>query len=432
MMPNISEEKKQTRNAFQGKKFFLTLPLFDEIENVVKYLSWYKDGTLQSKTKEIPYFIQKNKEFKFNPGLNVAYFKKHDPEYLTNPVGKLYSFHSLQDYAVVLETHTKNESKGKHLHIYIEFEKQREISPNHFDFLGKHGNLQKVKSEIATLQYMQKENDIIASFDVIERLIAKAKTANEIKKIIFDLIVFRDWQPSQINNKFGNRVTQINILQLFKIAKQAKIDLAEQSRFEWMKSNRIRKITPELISKRLTSDELVIYNTFPIYQKLIDVVNRLLVKGNNHDYKQCTIALVGEPSIGKSTFANQLAKHFSTYFFPLDNWHQGEYINGIYELWVWHEWDFRIISKSDFLLLTEGEKCDLRVKFAKTVKTDRPLLILTSNEKFEDQCKEKFSRKLDLQSSCINALKVRIEEFNFGNLPLHFLTKLLVSVNEDI
>lgn len=431
-MPNISEEKKRTRNTFLGKKFFLTIPHFDEIEVAEKYLSWYKDGTLQSKTGEIPYFIQKNKDFKFNKGLNKAWFKKIYPEYLANPTGLLYIFKGLKDYALVLETHTKDEEKGQHLHIYIEFEERREISPNHFDFLGKHGNLQRVKSEIATLQYMQKENDIIASFDVIERFIAKAKTAYDIKKIIFDLIVFRDWQPSQINNKFGNRVTQINILQLFKIAKQAKIDLAEQSKFEWMKSNRIRKITREIIEKRLTPDELGLFNSFPIYQELIDVVNRLLVKGNAHDHKQCTIALVGKPSIGKSTFANQLAKHFSTYFFPLDNWHQGEYINGIYELWIWHEWDFRIISKSDFLLLTEGEKCDLRVKFAKTVKTDRPLLILTSNQKFEDQCKAKFVRKLDLQSSCIEALKVRIQEFDFGSLPLHFLTKLLVNVNEDI
>lgn len=431
-MPNISEEKKEKRNAFQGTKFFLTLPYFDEIENVVKYLNWYKDGSLQSKTKEIPYFIERNKAYKFNPGLNKAWFKKNNPEYLTNPTGELYNFHSLKDYAVVLETHTKDEAKGKHLHIYIEFEKQREISPSHFDFLGKHGNLQKVRSEIATLQYMQKENDVIASFDVIDRMLAKAKRSNEIKKLIFDLIVFRDWQPSQVNNKFGSKVTQVNILQLFKIAKQSKMDLTEKVRFEWMKSNRIRKITRELIEKRLTLTELGLFDSFPIYQQLIDVVNRLLVKGNNHDHKQCTIALVGEPSIGKSTFADTLAKHFATYYFPLDNWHQGEYINEIYEIWVWHEWDFRIISKSDFLLLTEGAKCDLRVKFAKTTKLDRPLLILTSNEKFEDQCKEKFKRKLDLQSSCINALKVRIQEFDFGDKPMHFLTKLLVNVNEDI
>ena len=408
-MPKISEEKKLTRNSFQGKRFFLTIPHFDEIENVVKYLNWYKDGSLQSKTKEMPCFLEKNSSY-----------------------GQQYNFNSLKDYAVVLETHTKDEMKGKHLHVYIEFEERREISSSHFDFLGKHGNLQKVRSEIATLQYMQKESEVTASFDVIDRMIAKAKTANEIKKLIFNLIVFRDWQTSQINNKFGSIVTQVNILELFKVAKQAKTDSVEQSRFEWMKSNRIRKITRELMEKRLTQFELNLIEMYPVYQQLIDVINRLLVKGNNHDHKQCTIALVGEPSIGKNTFANQLAKHFATYFFPLDNWHQGEYINGIYEIWVWHEWDFRIISKSDFLLLTEGERCDLRVKFAKATKVDRPLLILTSNQKFEDQCKEKFKRNFTLQSSCINALKVRIEEFNFGLLKIHFLNKLLVSVNEDI
>ena len=432
MMPNISEEKKRTRNSFSGTKFFLTIPQFDEIETVVEYLNWYKDGTLQSKTKEIPYFIQKNKEFKFNKGLNKAWFKKKNPEYLTNPTGLLYMFHSLSDYAVVLETHTKDESKGKHLHIYIEFSKKREISPSHFDFLGKHGNLQRVKSEIAVLQYMQKENDIKATFDVIDRLIAKTKKRDDMCKIIYDLIVFRDWQQADVTERFGNKVTRINILNLFKIAKQARIDNQSLKEFNWMKSNRIRSITPELISKRLTSDELGLYNSFPMYQRLIDIVNRILVKGNNHDHKQCTIALVGDPSIGKTTFVNQLAKHFASYYFPIDGWHQGEYVNGIYEIWIWHEWDFRILSKSDFLLLTEGEKCGLKVKFSKTQKLDRPLLILTSNETFVNQCYAKFKRDSHLRDSCIAALKTRIEELDFGTLPLHFLTKLLVSVNEDI
>ena len=427
MMPNISEEAKAVRNKFQAKKFFLTIPHFDEIENVYSLLTKYKEGNLNP--KELDFFKNKQKKIRYNkyPGRlgEVEYF-----EYTTDPAS-MYSFHSLKDFAVVLETHTADPAKAKHLHIYIEFEKTREISQNHFDFLGKHGNLQRVKSEIAVLEYMQKESEVKASFDILERLMDKCKSNEEIKKLIFHLLVHKNWQPADITVKFGSRIIGIDFRNLIALAQQAKADFETSREFEWMKSNRIRSITREIIEKRLTPTELGLYDSFPIYQELIDVVNRLLVKGNNHDHKSCTISLVGKPSIGKTTFVNTLAKHFVTYKFPLDNWHT-QYVNGIYEMWVWHEWDFRIISLSDFLLLAEGEECDLRVKFAKANKKDRPLLWLLSNQTYAEQTASKFSRRKDLRDTTIEALKVRIQEFDFGDKPLHFLTKLLVSVNEDI
>ena len=426
-MPNVTKEKKEVRNNFKAKKFFLTIPQFDEIENVVKLLTKYKEGNLDP--RELDFFKKKEKIIRYDkhPGrLGMVEYG----EYTTRP-GNQYSFHSLENFAVVLETHTQDEAKGKHLHIYIEFEKSREISSNHFDFLGKHGNLQRVKSEIAILEYMQKESEVKASFDILERLMDKAKTNEELKKLIFHLLVHKNWQPADITVKFGSRIIGLDFRNLIMLAQQARADFEVSREFEWMKSNRIRSITREIIEKRLTSTELGLYDSFPIYQKLIDVVNRLLVKGNNHDHKSCTISLVGKPSIGKSTFINTLAKHFTTYKFPLDNWHT-PYVNGIYEMWVWHEWDFRIISLSDFLLLTEGEECDLRVKFAKAKKKDRPLLWLLSNKTYAKQTESKFSRRKDLREECNEALQVRIQEFDFESLPLHFLPKLLVSVNEDI
>ena len=426
-MPNTTPEAKRVRNEFQSKKFFLTIPHFDEIENVYNLLMQYKDGTLNP--RNLKFFKDKIKKIRYIKDRNkVGAIEYH--EYSTDPAS-IYGFHSLQDFAVVLETHTRDEAKGNHLHIYIQFEKSREISVNHFDFLGKHGNLQKVRSEIAVLEYMQKESEVKASFDVLERLINKAKSNNDIRKLMFHLMVDRNWQPSDITVRFGSRILDANFRQLTDLAQQAKADGKREREFAWMKSNRMRSITREIIEARLSPDELGLYNTFPIYQRLVDVVNRLLVKGNDHDHKQCTIALVGKPNIGKSTFVNTLSKHFMSYFFPLDNWHK-QYTNGSYEMWIWHEWDFRIISYSDFLLLTEGEKCDLRVKFAKAQKEDRPLLILLSNRTYAEHAAAKFVRRHDLRKECIESLQTRINEFNFGELPMHFLTKLLVSVNEDI
>lgn len=426
MTPNVSEEKIRKRNEFVSQKFFLTIPHFDEIENVYELLNKYKNKTL--KPQDLKFFKDKVQKIKYIKGWKKGMAEYS--EYSTDPASR-YGFHSLKDFAVVLETHTQDEAKGKHLHIYIEFEKIREISDKHFDFLGKHGHLQKVKSEIAVLEYMQKESEIKASFDVLDRLIDRTKSNSDMKKLMFHLIVDRGWQASDITNRFGSRILEANFRQLVELAEQTKADRKRSAELDWMKSNRMRKITPELIQKRLTPEELFIFNHFPIYQELIDVINRILVKGNNHDHKSCTISLVGKPSIGKTTLVNHLSKYFLTYFFPLDNWHKS-YTNGLYDMWCWHEWDFRIISVSDFLLLTEGEICDLRVKFAKAKKEDRPLLWLLSNQTFAEQTKEKLGRKPELRDKCLAALNERIQEFDFGNLSLHFLTKLLVSVNEDI
>ena len=421
-MPNISAKAKKVRNNFQATKFFLTIPHFDEIEKVYSLLLQYKEGILNP--RDLDFFKNQQKIVKKRSG--TGEYVKH----ITDPADK-FSFHSLKDFAVVCETHTADPKKAKHLHIFIEFDKSREISQNHFDFLGKHGNLQRVRSSIAVLEYMQKESEVQSTFDIIDRLMSECKSNEEIRKLIFHLLVHKGWQPADITVKFGSKILGTDFRNLISLAEQAKADFETNREFEWMKSNRIRTITREIIEKRLTPTELGLYDSFPIYQELIDVVNRILVKGNNHDHKSCTISLVGKPSIGKSTFVNALAKHFTTYKFPLDNWHT-QYVNGIYEMWVWHEWDFRIISLSDFLLLTEGEQCDLKVKFAKTKKKDRPLLWLLSNKTFAKQAESKFSRRKDLRDESIEALQVRIQEFDFGSLPLHFLTKLLVSVNEDI
>ena len=424
-MPNTKQTKEE-RQSLESRNFFLTIPHFNEIENVFELLSEYRNGIL--KPQDLKFFKDKVKKIKYIKSWKNGMAEY--AEYSTDPSSK-FGFHSLKDFAVVLETHTQDEAKGQHLHIYIEFEKAREISSKHFDFLGKHGNLQKVKNIFACLQYMRKENEIKASFDVISKMIEVSKGISEIKKLIFDLVSMHSWTYEDVLESFRNKIALVNIKQTMEVANDYHAKLARDSELDWMKSNRIRKITPELIQKRLTPYELGLIEHFPVYQELIDVVNRLLVKGNNHEHKQCTIALVGEPNIGKSSFADALAKHFVTYYFPIDNWHT-KYQNHIYEMWIWHEWDFRIISKSDFLLLTEGAKCDLRVKFAKAKKFDRPLLILTSNLRFEEECKYKFKRDLSLRESCIRALKVRIQEFDFKDKKLHFLTKLLISVNEDI
>ena len=148
-------------------------------------------------------------------------------------------------------------------------------------------------------------------------------------------------------------------------------------------------------------------------------------------HKQCCLSLVGKPSIGKSTVVNELKKFFTTYIFPLDGWHT-QYDNGVYEIILWNEWDIKLLSKSDLLLFTEGEIVDLKVKYTKAVKKDRPMIIFTSNDTYQDQARKRYGYDRDWCASITSALDVRFKELNFGNTIIWFLTKLFVAVTEDI
>ena len=61
-------------------------------------------------------------------------------------------------YATVLETHTKDVDKGAHLHLYVGFPKECRVKLDRFDYLGKHGKLERVRNYASVLKYMTKEN----------------------------------------------------------------------------------------------------------------------------------------------------------------------------------------------------------------------------------------------------------------------------------
>ena len=373
-----NNDAKTRRNTLLASKFFLTIPHFDNLEESYQLL--------ELKSKEL----------------------------------------LIEKFAVVLETHTNDPNKSKHLHVFVQFTKRRDISLGFFDFLGKHGKLERVRSFEAVLQYMNKENVCKSNFDVwllllnnsatftrtIVRMIEQGYTEDELLlSYAKEVIGQKPWNAAfSLANKRG-------------VAKLEKENKSEMTR--------MRVITPELISARLTPQEIKTFYADPQFQKLIVFINKLLKYGNMHPYKECCLAIVGEPSIGKSTVIRALSKHFITYNFPLDGWH-AKYTNGINELIVWNEWDIRLISRSDLLLFTEGEIVDLKVKYTKAVKKDRPLILLTSNEPWRSQVRRRYAYDPQQRNICLGALAVRIVELDFKDTKIWFLTKLFVSVNEDI
>ena len=371
-----SEVLKTDKNFVSGKRIFITIPHFDKLEETYKMLE------LKAEEKTI------------------------------------------EDFAVVLETHTADPNKSNHLHIFVKFTKRKKIGLNFFDFLGKHGKLENVRNTDAVLQYMNKENVCKASFDVWELLLANPKTfTNAVRRMMLS-----GWEANALVRKYGSTFAKRPWQTALKLGAMAvSAELAEEAK----PTSRLRKITREIIESRLNSEELRIFDNDPQFSVFVDYVNKILQYGNQQLHKQCCLALVGEPSIGKSTIVNELKKYFHTYVFPLDGWHN-QYENRVYEIIVWNEWDIRSISRSDLLLFTEGEIVDLRVKYTKAVKRDRPMIILTSNMTYREQVSKRYAYDAHLCSLTQRALDVRFVELDFGSQPIWFLTKLFLATTEDI
>lgn len=368
---------KELTNVIKGKNVFLTIPHFDKLDSAYKLL--------ESKSKEL----------------------------------------LIAKFAVVLETHTADSNKGKHLHVFVTFTKRREISLKFFDFLGKHGKLERVRSIEGVLQYITKENVCKANFDVWLPLLNSVNFTRTIVRMIE-----QGWTQDEILLTYAKDVSGQKPWRAA-FALSVDYDVAKTETANKSALVRMRTITPELIAAQLEPHELQLFHAIPQFQKLIDIINKLVKYGNMHPYKECCIAIVGKPSIGKSTLVRALTQHFITYNFPLDGWHS-KYINGINELIVWNEWDIKLMSRSDLLLFTEGEIVDLKVKYTKAVKKDRPLIMLTSNDTVAQQVRKKFAYAPDQRRTVLSALDVRIVELDFGSTKLWFLTKLFVPSQNDM
>ena len=338
----------------------------------------------------------------------------------------------LEHLAVVLETHTKDVSKGKHIHVYLSYLKKKyHLSLRHFDFLQNGVHVERVKNTECLLAYMNKENECKANFDLWRKLLAHsrnmaAKTVTRMAELGHDL--------KDVQSKYSDLLCNLPWETMRRFAHGAAMsgyDMANRK----LPSQQLRWIDRELIEKRLTPTELELFDSDPQFQTLVDYINKVKKLGSRQIHKECCLSIVSGPSTGKSSLLLKLAEHYNNYNFPIDGWHRETYQNDIYSMWTWNEWDIGSVNWSDLLLLLEGFETDLRIKGSKTVKLDRPMLFLVSNETYVQHFQKRFAylRKKLPRSYEVRqvALDVRIKELNFGKQNLFFLQKLCVSVSED-
>ena len=340
--------------------------------------------------------------------------------------------HKIEHLAVVLETHTADVNKGKHIHVYLSYVNKTELSLRHFDFLQNGVHVERVKNKECLLAYMSKENECQANFDVWRPLLAHsksmaAKTVTRMAELNYDL--------KEIQVKYGDLLCNLPWETMRRFALTRHVYASELSKRKGL-SQQLRWIDRAMIEARLTPQELAIFDSDPQFQTLVDYINKVKKFGSRQIHKECCLSIVSGPSMGKSSLLLKLAEHYNNYTFPIDGWHREQYENDVYSMWTWNEWDIGSVNWSDLLLLLEGFETDLRIKGSKTVKLDRPMLFLVSNETYLEHFEKRFGyllRKLpQMYKVRQETLSVRIRELNFGKQNLFFLQKLLVSVTEDV
>ena len=344
MSQNNVGRPKETQ-SIKGRHFFLTVPHFEGcLEGVIEAL------------------------------------KTHQPEW------------QYLRYAAVFETHTKDADKGTHLHLYVGFPKTCRVKLDRFDYLGKHGKLERVRNYAFVLKYMTKENRPKANFDYIEDIMRK-----DFPRAV-QILLSQGLHIRQIYRTYSSIVASKNwsgYLRYLAFQKDS-----EKFRNQLEKPG-IRMITPELVKARLSENELLEYQSNTIYERIVNLINDTVRYGSNRPHKAKALFLTGAPSTGKTSLGLALQSKMGTFTFPDDGWWQG-YQSDVFKLIVWNEFELRRLAYPTLLKFLQGLRMDLPIKGSHVTRSDNPLILLTSNLTLEELICKRFSSQQDRAKSRAN------------------------------
>ena len=324
-------------------------------------------------------------------------------------------------YAAVIEIHTKDADKGSHLHLYVGFPKQCRVKFDRFDYLGKHGKLERVRDYASVLKYMTKENRPRANFDYIEDIMRK-----DFPRAV-QILLSQGLSIRQIYRTYSSIAASKNwsgYLRFLTFQKDSEKFLTQ------LNKSGIRFITPELVRARLSDEEYLFYQNNPEFERIVNLINDTVRYGCHRPHKAKALFLTGAPNTGKTTLGLALQQKMGTFTFPDDGWWQG-YQSDVFKLIMWNEFNLRRLAYPTLLKFLQGLRMDLPIKGSHVTRSDNPLIFLTSNMTLEELICKRFSSQQNRVKARAN-LAVRIDEIDIGQTPIFMLTKLLVSPTEDI
>lgn len=324
-------------------------------------------------------------------------------------------------YAMVLETHTADPSKDRHLHLYLGYPKRISIKLDRFDYLGGHGKLERVRDYASVLKYMTKECRPRANFDYIQDIMRK-----DFPRAV-EILLSQGLDIRSIYKQYSSIVAGKNwsgYLRYLAYQKESDKFLTE------LQKPGLRMITPELVRARLTDQQYALYQSNPVFARIVDKINDIVRYGCTRPHKARALFLTGAPNTGKTTLGLALQARVGTFTFPDDGWWQG-YQSDTFKLIVWNQFDLRRFRYPTLLKFLEGLRMDLPIKGSHVTRSDNPLIFITSNLTLEEHICKRFSSQQSRAKSRAN-LAARVDQVAIGQTPVFLVCKLLVSPCQDI
>ena len=333
----------------------------------------------------------------------------------------------LEKWCVAWQKHPTNGLP--HLDILLIYQKRIKHTLNRFDYALKHGNLTKYKKlNRAILQYGCKEDPSpLSNIDVDHAL-----KEQQVRESLYSAM-----QRAMVADPFGfNPIGWLNDNDLFRAASKANYTKSirmirdRQSDIchkQLLKKPGFRQITRSLVEQRLSPEQLEIYDSWKGYQTIVDHLNQIPRFGFNRPHKTSNLLLVGRPNIGKTTLCRKIRDYCASYPIGIKGGWWPFFKDHTYTVLDWQEFNLGVYDYTTLLTLLQGQSLKLPIKGGHVMKSDNPLIIMTSNKSLASHIDSKFYQEEDRCLSRLN-LKPRITEVIVPEgRDLFILLKLIIS-----
>ena len=361
--------------------------------------------------------IKKDKNFRVNSrSIFLTYSKidkKVSKELIREEIVKLFESKNqgLSGLAIAQEKHTDG---TYHFHVLLYFSRRIDTeNPRYFDILGYHPHFSSTRNEEKTLLYLTKEDKEVYIDDYVRTKFFKY---DECVLYVLDKYFSQGYGPEVTIEQLGyyGYRNRSKIAGWYKAWFAGRLAKAELSKPGWP------AIDLAVLKKYLPAQVYKIFLTASRASKL----------GIPRPFKSLHLFIWStRPNTGKTSFTRYFQQKLSSFNFPTDAWWDG-YHDKRYQLLSWNEVDFSKWRFTDLNLFLEGSAVYLPIKGAKTLKTDNPLVIGTSNFSLRHITEERAKklRAYDETEVILCALRARIVEWEIkGDVLFKLLDELKAS-----
>ena len=388
-------------------------------------------------------WISYGKKQKREPGVSpkLEELKRHVLELLMHNE----SHRGLKNYTIVWQTHTS--CQRAHLDILLLYDKPIKKSQSSFDYLlqicpqdldffsDKQGKKPQIfitsyslsRLNTAILEYGMKEDpDPLNTFSPEDSV--RHLTLSAIKVDPYGYLEDR-MREDPYNFDLAEYVDAYNLAKQIKgwsgiKHKLCDIRCAVIARLQLQKPG-IQLITRELIQSTLTYDELLVFDTYPCFQTIVDHLNQIPKYGPQRPHKTKNLFISGRKDIGKTALALELGKLVGNYNVKYQNKYLNRYSNRKYGFIVWNEVKLTDFTHTWILEFLEGMEVSIPMRYNTCRKTDNPLVYMTSNLTLDEHIRNRYRDNDYLYQHAVQNLGARITAVEVP-VPMFFMQKLLI------